>query len=184
MQEEARNEEAPALDSPSGSSTLDEARAWLRGRARAGARCPCCRQYTKVYKRRLGSHMARWLIWLVQTWKLRATESDPNPWIDIKDSPVRGGDYAKTEKWGLIEHKPQEAGDSERRHSALWRPTPAGVDFVYGRIRVPSHVYLYDGELLRPRDGEIREIAIHEAIGKRFDYGELMAARVNVEAPL
>lgn len=169
------------VGAPSGDSTLDEARAWLRERARAGQRCPCCKQFTKVYKRRLGSHMARWLIWLVQRW---LQIGGPEVWIDIKDSPVRGGDYAKLIHWGLVVHKAKDEEDTERRHSALWRPTADGIDFVMGRIRVPSHVYLYDGLPIRAHDEAVREITTVEALGKKFSYAELMAERVPMAAPL
>lgn len=42
--------------------TLAEAQQWLAERITGGARCPCCNQYSKVYRRQINSGMARSLI--------------------------------------------------------------------------------------------------------------------------
>ena len=44
------------------SDSLGTAREWLRSQAKDGARCPCCRQYVKVYRRKLNSSMSRALM--------------------------------------------------------------------------------------------------------------------------
>jgi len=176
------------------STSLGTAKAWLRKRARdKGAHCPCCRQWVKVYKRALNSQMARWLIWLVRTSEQQmnggaeaARVEDPvhpregvGPWVDIKRSPVRGGDYAKLIHWGLVEHKPnldkgkKKDGRADTRDSGMWRPTYKGIDFVYRRVVVPSHVYLYDGQKIYE---ERKMLSIIEALGERFSYEELMNA--------
>ncbi len=106
-------------------TTLKQAKDFLRLYAEKGVRCPCCKQYVKVYRRVLGSQMARWLIWLVRTWEQtdkarygstprfafdrRFEEgTDVGVWVYIRQSPVRGGDYAKLIHWGLVEQKPNE----------------------------------------------------------------------------
>lgn len=182
-------------------TTLKQAKDWLRLRANKGARCPCCKQYVKIYKRTLGSQMARWLIWLVRTWEhadkarygstprfsfdRRFEEGTTHGvWVDIRQSPVRGGDYAKLIHWGLVEQKPNDNtkhnGAVDTRDSGYWRPTFKGIDFVKRSITVPSHVYLYDNIKL---DEEKRMITIDDALGKKYSYAELMGAPVHVGVP-
>lgn len=183
-------------------ATVAEAKDWLRLRAGKGARCPCCKQYVKIYKRPLGSQMARWLIWLVRTWEwqLRLPAGNrnsqghginyhwlPGAWVDIKGSPVRGGDYAKLIHWGLVEQKPHVPGKKngspsrDTRDSGMWRPTFKGLDFVYRRTMVPSHVLLYDNIKLGE---ELHLISIEDALGKKHSYTELMNASVSVGVPV
>jgi hypothetical protein len=172
-------------------TTVAQAVDWLRvqSKTKKGARCPCCKQYVKIYKRALGAPMARWLIWLVRTWMHKfelpmLKFSNNSAWVDIRLAPVRGGDYAKLVHWGLIEHKldvvEKDNGAKDTKDSGYWRPTFAGIDFVKGALRVPSHVYLYDNLKLGQ---ETREITIMEALGKKWSYEELMNAPINVEVP-
>lgn len=170
-------------------TTVAQAKDWLRYRAKKGVRCPCCKQYVKIYKRPLGAPMARWLIWLVRTWqhkfKLAKLKSPSNDaWIDIRLAPVRGGDYAKLLHWGLVEHKldvlEKKNGARDTRDSGFWRPTFAGIDFVKGALKVPSHVYLYDNVKIGE---EKREITIMEALGKKHSYEELMRAPIHIDVP-
>lgn len=180
-------------------TTVSQAKDWLRLRAgKRGAYCPCCKQYVKIYKRALGSQMARWLIWLVRTWENGQSSQhrsdkvaaqyglEPScdlrswTWIDIRLSPVRGGDYAKLLHWDLVEQKTNGEG-RDTRDSGLWRPTFKGIDFVHRRVAVPSHVYLYDNLKLKE---ENNLISITDALGKKFSYEELMHAPVNIEVPV
>ena len=75
--------------------------------------------------------------------------------------------------WGLAENKPNE-DDPSKKHTGFWRITRRGRRFVQGRIRIPSHVYLYDNE----RWGMTTEtkVNIEDALGEPFDYQELMEA--------
>lgn len=157
-------------------TTLEAAKNWLRPRARKGAYCPCCKQYVRIYRRALGSQMARWLIWLVRTWE-QADGGDC--WVDVKKAPVRGGDYAKLVHWGLCENRVSD--DKALRTSGLWRPTHKGIDFAQGRIKVPSHVELYDNA---PLGFSHLQISITEALGEGFNYDELMTSQVTVAVPL
>jgi len=189
----------PALfDKDPDTATVADVKRWLRVHAPKGAVCPCCKQHVKIYRRALGSQMARWLIWLVRTWEqkqagVRSPVSGQlmhlecnHPWIDVKLSPVRGGDYAKLIHWELVEHKvnepKQKRPDGSRpKDSGLWRPTFKGIDFVHQRLSVPSHMTLYCNLLLEQSDDLIK---IHQALGKKFDYHKLMNAPINVEVPV
>jgi len=133
-----------------------------------GIDCPCCGRLGKIYRRPLGASMARWLIWLVRIWP-------GHGWIDIKDTDARGGDYAKLAHWQLVEQQPN--ADETKKDSGMWRPTPHGITFVYRRIMVPSHVYLLFNNVI---GWEPNHIEITDALGKTFNYSELMQS---VEVP-
>ena len=145
------------------SETLAEARQIVAGGVQEGVTCPCCDQYIKRYKRALNSTMARFLIWLVRT-----SRDTPGGWVDIRRCPVRGGDYAKLLHWGMVAHAEDKDGG---KRSGMWRPTEQGVEFAHSVTRVPSHVFLLTGQV----DGWASTTTdIRGALGKRFDYLELM----------
>ncbi len=83
-----------------------------------------------------------------------------------------GGDSAKLAYWRLIETLEGEREDGSTR-IGYHRITDKGVAFVEGRIRVPKHVFIYDGNHLGFSD---ETLDIREALGHAFDYGELMRA--------
>lgn len=149
--------------------TLLDARRYVQNKREEGVFCPCCGQYAKTYRRKLNSEMALWLIWLVKQFKLK-----PDDWVDVKTAPLRGGDYGKLIHWGLAAQCLNT--DKTKRTSGLWKPTEKGIHFSQRRVRVPSHVYLYNNEVLGFRD---TLIDIEEALGERFDYAELMGQHSN-----
>jgi len=143
--------------------TLGEARDWLRERIEDGEECPCCRQFAKVYRRRLYATMAHELI---LCWRAGGTD-----WFYLPDTIQRGGDVAKCRYWGLMQEAEGVRDDGSSRHG-WWRVTDVGQRFVRGQTSVMSHARIYDGRCL----GLVGEpITIQEALGQRFDYAELMA---------
>jgi hypothetical protein len=46
---------------------------------------------------------------------------------------------------------------------------------VQNKLRVPKHIWLYDGHTTERQDSET--VSIIEALGDKFDYSELMRAR-------
>lgn len=155
-------------------TTLAEAQAIVEHGRAEGIPCPCCEQFCKLYKRKLNSAMAAWLVWLVVEY-----EKSPG-WIDIRTSPVRGGDYAKLLHWNLVLQRPKDKSDRVRRTSGHWMPTPTGIEFAHGRGWVPSHVFLYNNK----REGYSEEtVTVHGALGKKFNYSELMGAFLNPGKP-
>lgn len=146
---------------------LREASQHVFDRLKEGVQCPCCDQFCKLYKRKLNSQMAMWLMWLVVEY-----ENDVG-WVDIRRSPVRGGDYAKLVHWGLIEQMPKPVGDTTRRTSGHWRPTAKGIAFVHLRVTVPEKVHLYANNVVGFSE---KHCDIRDALGKKFNYYELMAA--------
>lgn len=147
---------------------LEIARDMVMTNLEKGVECPCCGQLCKLYKRALNAQMARFLIWIV-----KEHERDPR-WINIHESIViqgrrGGGDFAKLAHWDLLEEKPNT--DDSQRTSGYWRPTLRGNDFVYNKVIVPSHVYIFDNHI---HGFSETFVTIFDALGKAFNYAELM----------
>lgn len=151
------------------SRSLYEAREWLEERLEEGASCPCCNQFAKIYKRKIHSTMARDLIRLYRVARM--------DWAHVSTAisrEVRGihlGDFAKLSYWGLVEEEAVLRDDGGR--AGWWRVTETGRAYVYGMLKVPKYALVYDGDCLRLDGPEVR---IHDALGDRFDYKELMAS--------
>lgn len=150
------------------SMTLGDARDRLRELVNDGHRCPVCTQFAKVYKRKINSTMARDLIALY-----RAAGRD---WAYLPDVRKQSGSRSNREEsklrfWSLIEEEPSVRPDGGR--AGYWRVTTFGEAFVLGRLKVPKYARIYDDRLLG-HEGE--EVTIHDALGAKFFYDELMAA--------
>lgn len=145
-----------------------------------GTVCRCCGQYAKRYRRKLTSGLAYALIYIHRGVK------DGGPWmrgdwIHVEDhfkagphhgNPApRGGDYAKLRYWGLLQKKAVRRDDGSSR-GGLWKVTEKGRDFIQGLLlTVPSYAIVYNG-ICEGLGG--REIRIDRALGRKFDYTELM----------
>ena len=148
--------------------TVAQARASvLAGAERGGVQCPCCGQRAQVYRRSIHSAMARDLIACYRQFGV-------GEWFDLTAIVgKRGtGDVTKLRYWGLMEQMPGEREDGSKR-TGCWRILPRGADYVRSRVRVQKYAYVYDGEAIR-FDGPL--VSIHDALGEKFDYRELMAA--------
>jgi hypothetical protein len=129
----------------------------------------------KLYKRPMCKEKAQFLIWLVQTYEREVARygrsaRDLDIWIDIQHAPLRGGEYAKVHHWGLADKHPG-ATLGVSRGNGLWRPTAKGIDFVYDRVTVPSHIYLFDNNL---ENVTAEQISIRQALGPKIDYDHLI----------
>jgi hypothetical protein len=153
--------------------TLEEARGLIE-KVKSGdideQECPCCGQFCKLYRRRFYSAMARFLILLVQKW-----EKNGGGWVDVRKDIsfkdcTRSGNHGFLTFWGLAIRKPNDE-DPSIRTSGLWMPTPRGIAFVYKRLSVPSHVYVFNYEVQAWED---RKIYIDEALGKKYHYRDMM----------
>lgn len=135
--------------------------------AKDGCACPVCDQFVKVYKRSITSTMARQLI---HAWRCHGVMV----WFHTRDVVMNSsgaGDFSKLEIWELIEKQPLDRRDDHKKTSGLWRITQKGADFIQGKITLPGHAAVYNGKLLEfigPEQG------IHEALGNKFNYRELM----------
>lgn len=147
--------------------TLGEAKDWLRDRLDEGARCPCCDQFAKVYKRRIHATMARELIIMY-----RASEAGEYVYLPaLLDTSKHGGDTIKMVFWGLIEEDTETVPKNGAKRAGWWRLTDRGRRFVLGFEPVPKYARVYDGRCLG-FEGE--HVTITDALGAKFDYQLLM----------
>jgi hypothetical protein len=159
--------------------SLEDARQWLRERAYKGADCPCCKQFAKVYRRKITSSMAYAAILIYRHFSNGATDE----WLHVPSflnsvglkprvaAAIRG-DWAKLEHWGMLEPQPGVRDDGSTR-TGYYRITPMGRAFVERRLRVKKYIYIYNGmALAKPVSDEL--VDIDEALGEKFSYQELM----------
>lgn len=149
--------------------TLEEGKQFLRDNWEKGARCPCCTQFVKIYKRRIHHTMARMLINL---YLLDLKESRFYHTTEIQKELKLSGtaDFAKLVYWELIEEL-EENQNENTKTSGFWKITEKGRLFVQNKISVPSHAKIFDARLL---GFEGDQVSIKESFGKFFNYSELM----------
>ena len=155
--------------------TLSEARKFIDEKKEAGTQCPCCGQLCKVYYRRFNRNMALFLISLAK----KSTED--KKWVHYKNCRYSARDYAAIAYWGLAVMR---KGDGEaKKNSGYWLPTRSGIDFINGKIRIPSHVIIFNNKIDWGRGGfSSTQIKVEDALGKDFSFEELMGARKVVRA--
>lgn len=133
-----------------------------------GAECPCCGQFVKVYRRTITSTMARQLLAAYH-------KHGAHTWFHTRDvvlpNASGAGDFAKLEHWNLIERQGHVQGDDGKRTSGMWRITSVGKKFILNQTTVPMHTLIYNDKVLGQ---EGTHIDIHHALGKKFDYREIM----------
>jgi hypothetical protein len=142
--------------------TLKEARDALRLLVEEGARCPCCTQLAKVYKRKVHAGMARLLIAM---WRNAGEE-----WLYLPSLPQKSRDGTGLAYWGLIEEEKARREDGGR--AGWWRITEEGRGWVLMQTTIPKYAMIYDGRCLGHRGAHV---TIRDALGTRFDYDDLMA---------
>lgn len=148
-------------------TTLKEAKEFLREHVGAGAVCPVCRQFVKLYRRNITYAMTKSLI-------LMAKNSQPGQYIHVlkllTEMKHANSDWAKLRHWGLIE--PLSAGrDDGSMRDGFWRLTDKGREFVANRLTIPASVTMYNRKALHFSD---KFVTIKETIGTNFDYDAMM----------
>lgn len=131
-----------------------------------GAICPTCTQHSQVYRWSLYSTAAQALILFYRIGGI-------NDFVhsnQLKDHGYRGqGDAARLRMWELVEREAEARDDGGR--SGYWRVTPHGERFVRGTGTIHRYAFIYAGRVLH-FDGD--QVTIHDALGKRFSYDEIM----------
>jgi hypothetical protein len=155
-------------DFPGGmNATLGEARSWIRDQVinAQGAKCPCCTQLAKQYRRKLNSGMARSLI---QMYKAGGTT-----WFVDVTKVCLGGtrEEGKLRYWGLVEEAEEKREDGGR--AGWWRVTKEGEMFIRQQVTMPSHCLLYDNHF---RGFSGAHVTIQDCLGKKFNLRELLEA--------
>jgi hypothetical protein len=146
--------------------TLDEAIAEMEEGKVKGIVCPCCKQFAKIYNRKLNSAMAYSLILVAKYFEENPHESSVHV-EQYLSKTTRATDFYKLRFWGLIE-------ESDR--TSHWMVSPKGFDFVNNKVKVPKKVAIYNNEFI----GESRDqTSIVEALGDKFDFSELMGSSLD-----
>jgi len=152
--------------------TLAQARKEFNDKLREGSVCECCDRLGKIQKEGFISCMAVTLIRLYHF-----NRSSPGAWMHIaKQLPysMHQGRYGKLVHWGMAEAKKGQKDDGNP-NKGLYRITEAGKAFVERRVRVNKYMFLYNDTPYDLDEGD-GQISIDEALGKGFNYGELMSA--------
>ena len=152
--------------------TISEAKDSMRPLLRKGVVCPVCHQFVKQYSRSITSSMAYGLVLLNYRADVKGIEEYlhfENYFKSIPDIPssIRS-DVPKLRFWGLIEPRMDEKGDGNP-NSGYYRITQQGKDFVNGKVKVMSHVLIYNNKMYG-FPPEAKEISIEQAIKNKFDY--------------
>lgn len=153
--------------------TLSLARQRVMANLDIGSRCPCCLQLAKRYRRRLYSGIAVAFIYFGRLSGEERAWVSTRELLKSKTMVVRNSgraDFAKLAHWGLIEERPNEV-DADKRTSGIWRLTVRGLAFLNLKVKVSSHVLLYDGKL---KGFSGIEVSLDECLGRKFSYSELM----------
>ena len=151
-----------------GLNSLAVARDYIEANRTDGINCPCCDQFAKEYKRKLGAEVVRFVIWL-DRYCAEGKSLHVNDWSDVSSNRRGGGDYAKSAHWGLARLMPN--ADTGKRTSGLWQPTQLGRDFARGLRSIPKYVHLYNNQATR-FSGPL--VYASQSVGEGFDYAELM----------
>ena len=88
---------------------------------------------------------------------------------EIGRSELRA-DFHKLRYWNLLEKKIEDRKDGSNRNG-YYKITGRGIMFAENKLTVPEKAIVFNGKL-QNLEGE--EINILTALGKRFDYSELM----------
>ena len=129
--------------------------------------CKCCGSYIKRYKRSMNCNMALAAIALYRYANGKHVHVEE---LLQKKGYKRCGDFTYLRHYGIIEKKEGKRDDGSKRNG-LYKLTGRGVMFVEGTLEVNANFYMFNNAL----DGFGGEmIGIHKALGKKFDYSELM----------
>lgn len=132
-----------------------------------GYNCPCCGQLCKRYYRNLNANMAIVMITMYRKKKFGFIRVEE--FMRLNGYP-RSGDFSYLVHWGLMEKMLGKRPDGSSKNG-FYKLTDKGRQFVLKQMLVPKTLIFYNGK----REGfEGDEIGIEVALGKKFDYRELM----------
>jgi hypothetical protein len=137
--------------------TVQEVALKLANNIERGARCPCCGQFAKAYRRRLRGNHARFLV------DVARLATPDNPWVHYKQCHFAGRDYNYLRHFGLAEVQEREG---------LWKITDYGARFLLGKIGVPAWILVFNNEVV---DHAKEALTVRECLAQGgFDYDQLM----------
>lgn len=135
----------------------------------SGYRCQCCGQFVKEYARKLNSSMARVLILIYKSGNFDYLHVE-----DFLKKLNRGdlrADFHKLRYWGLLKKKIENREDGSARNG-FYQITTSGIWFVEGKVTVQEKILVFNNDF-KGFAGD--QINIHQALGNKFSYKELMS---------
>lgn len=166
------------------SLSLEQARRWVQEHSRSpGFVCPACNRFGMTYWRAITSSMAFCLILLHRFYRDHPQYAhnfihvcgyiNSLSFLTPRQKAAVRGDFTKLRFWGYLEGKNEYRDDGSARNG-YWRITESGHLFARGLISAPAHIATYKNELLGMDDVRVN---IREALGKKFNYDELMVTQ-------
>lgn len=156
-------------------TTVRDARVYINSQLDKGkaAKCPCCTQTVKVYKRKLNAGMSRALIVLYNYSSPMGETVHMGKLLTERKINAANTEYPKLAYWGLIKKMPKAAEVTHKKDSGYWEITALGRAFVEDRVKVPAYMEVFNKRVLRPGGDRV---GIRDTLGREFDYQELMSA--------
>lgn len=134
----------------------------------SGYVCSCCGQYVKEYTRSFNCNMALLLI--------RLYKHQKTGWVHIEkflaeNGYSRCGDFSYMTHYKLLQKLNEDRPDGSSRNG-YYKLTGTAIMFIEGKLTVAAKFKMFNSKFMG-FEGE--QIDIKTALGKRFDYQELMS---------
>lgn len=150
------------LHVPGPQDTIEHSQKWLEENRRDGVDCPSCGEIVKVYRHNIDSAMARTLI-------LMYAKGGTEYFVHTPSLPGDTHKASQLKWWGFVEEERVLREDGGR--AGYWRVTPAGEEWINGGV-IAKHALVFNGRCLELLDE--KKVTITEALGKKFNFRELM----------
>lgn len=136
--------------------------------------CQSCGHLHRATRRTISAAQARNLITIYHATKNGAVDREGFlcPRDLLSKAANRGNETPRLKHWGLLAPHEESHRTRETNSAGLYKLTEKGEAFVEDRIRVPKAVYVYRDCVQRQDD---ETISIRDALGKEFDYVDLMS---------
>lgn len=157
--------------------TLEEARAELRASLDEGTTCPCCGKFVKRMRIAVHGTLAAWLVALVRLSDQGRVSIEASKASALVVKPGKSAvGYSYLVHWDLVTPDASKETPEGARpgKTGYWSPTERGIEFANGRTTIPKRAVLLNNVLEGFEGGRV---TIQQALGSKFDYEELMAAR-------
>lgn len=134
-----------------------------------GYYCECCGAFQKRYKRSLNCNMS---IALIALYKYNVNEFVHLERFLNDKGYQRCGDASYLVNYRFLQKLVADRADGSPRNG-MYKITSAGIMFVENKIKAQKHFVMFGGKF-QGFEGDL--INITEALGKKFNYNELMNA--------
>lgn len=126
--------------------------------------CPCCERRTRAWPNTVDSRSAEGLIRAFHASRLTV-----DGWVSPMELLGHPANFHKMKHWGLIETSDERKNDGNS--AGFWRLTEKGELFVLGHVSIQKVAHVFKNRVTRFSGPEW---TIRQALGKKFNYRELM----------